>query len=179
MRRTYRFLEIGAEVSKGDFVCPELHLSNSYDCEWPFVIMLGALRVVCTNGLVVGEKLLYLRKRHVYQLGQINVREEVSTALKRFRLQVREWKGWTEKKLTPMAYTKALQTMKFGIKAREEVESGVSREAEGMDPDGFPILSVWRFYNVLTWYITHNSVSLNHQVEMENRLRAASNHLMG
>jgi hypothetical protein len=68
--------------------------------------------------------------------------------------------------------------MKLGVNASEEVESRVFSEAEGLDPDGFPILTVWGFYNVLTWHITHNSVSLNHRVEMEDRLRAAISYLM-
>jgi hypothetical protein len=178
MRRTYRFLGIGVEISKDDFVCPELLLFNSYDSEWPFTVLLAAFRVVCTNGLVVEQKLLSLRKRHVYELGEINVQEEVTTALKRFKQQARQWKGWTKRRLSSRAYSRVLESMKFGIKAREQVESAVLREADGFDPDGSPILTLWGFYNVLTWYITHNSISLNHQVEMEGRLRTASLHLM-
>jgi hypothetical protein len=179
MRRTYRFAGNAVEVKTRDPIYPELHLFNSYDKTWPFFILLGALRVVCENGLVFGQGLLYLRKRHIYQLGQINVAEEVGTALKRFNQQAREWKGWTEKKLTPRAYSKVLETMKLGIKAREKVKKRVSSEAKGVDPSGFPVITVWGFYNVLTWHITHNSVSLNHQVEMEDRLRAACLHLRG
>ena len=178
MRRTHRFLEIASEVTKGDFVCPELHLFNSYDSEWPFVVLLGAFRIVCTNGLVVGQNLLYLRKRHMYELGEINVNEEVSTALKRFRLQVRHWKRWTGRHLTPRVYGMVLESMKLGIKARDEVEGEVFREAEGFDPDGFPILTLWGFYNILTGHVTHNAVSLNHEVGMQSRLRAATSHLM-
>ena len=173
MRRIYRFLERGVEISRGDVVSPELIVLNSYDAAWPFVVLLGAFRIVCTNGLVVGQKFLHLRKRHIYELGQINVVEEVGTALKRFNQQARQWKGLTEKKLTPRAYSKVLEAMKLGIKAREEVESRIFREADGIDPDGFPILTVWGFYNVLTWHISHNSVSLNHRVELEDRLRTA------
>jgi hypothetical protein len=178
MRRTYRFLEIEVEISAGDPISPELIVFNSYDTAWPFIVLLGAFRIVCTNGLVVGEKFLHLRKRHIYELGQINVAEEIGTALKRFNQQARQWKGLTEKKLTPRAYSKVLEAMRLGIKAREEVESRIFREADGIDPDGFPILTVWGFYNVLTWHISHNSVSLNHRVEMEGRLRAAISHLV-
>jgi hypothetical protein len=179
MRRTYRFRGNAAEVKKGDPIYPELHLFNSYDKTWPFFILLGALRAVCENGLVFGHGLLYLRKRHIYQLARINVAEEVGTALKRFSQQATEWKGWTERRLTKGSYAKALEIMKLGIKAREEVKKRVSSEAKGVDPAGFPVITVWKFYNVLTWHITHNSVSLNHRVEMEERLRTACLHLMG
>jgi hypothetical protein len=179
MRRTYRFNGNAAEIEKGDLIYPEIHLLNSYDKTWPFFILLGALRAVCENGLVFGHGLLYLRRRHIYQLGQINVAEEVATALKRFNRQTMEWKGWTERRLTKGRYAKVLEIMKLGIKAREQVEQTVAEQASGFDPDGFPILSIWDFYNILAWHVTHDSVSLNHRVDMEERLRAACLHLAG
>jgi len=177
MRRTYRFTEIAVEVKEGDLVNPELHLFNSYDTKWPFIIILGAFRVICTNGLIVGEKFLHLRRRHIYEFGQINVSDEVGTALERFDQQAQEWKGWTERRLTPGVYDKVLEIMRFGIKAREAVEKRVLQEAEDFDSDGFPVITAWGFYNVLTWFISHNAVSLNHRVQMEDRLRSATFHL--
>lgn len=53
----------------------------------------------------------------------------------------------------------------------------VIREADGVPEVGFPILTVWAFYNILTWFITHMAVSLNHRVTMEERLRKAMVHL--
>jgi hypothetical protein len=179
MRRTYRFTGNAADIKKGDPIYPELHLFNSYDKTWPLFILLGALRVVCENGLVFGQGLLYLRRRHIYQLAEINVAEEVGTALKRFDQQARVWKGWTERRLTKRRFARVLEIMKFGIKAKEQVEQMVAEQARGVDSDGFTILSLWDFYNILAWHIAHNSVSLNHKVEMEDRLRAASLHLMG
>ncbi|MBU2498451.1 MAG: DUF945 domain-containing protein [Proteobacteria bacterium] len=178
MRRTYRFPETAVEINKGDLVDLELYLFNSYDRTWPLIILLGAFRLVCTNGLVVGQKYLHLRKRHVYELGQINVSEEVLTALKRFRSQTKQWKRWAGKRLTRKGCSRVLESMKPGIKATEEIQKKVNDEAEGFEPDGFAVLTVWGFYNILTWYISHYAVSLNHQVEMEGRLRRAIFHLM-
>jgi len=45
------------------------------------------------------------------------------------------------------------------------------KEAEGFEDNGFPIMSLWIFFNILTWFITHRAASLNHRVEMEKRLR--------
>jgi hypothetical protein len=68
--------------------------------------------------------------------------------------------------------------MKFGVKAKEQIELKMIKEAEGFDSNGFPILNVWEFYNALTWYVSHKAVSLNHQVEMQDRLRAAFIHFV-
>jgi len=63
--------------------------------------------------------------------------------------------------------------MKFGKNATAEIQHQIDHDASGYDNDKFPVMSLWTFYNVLTWYITHKAVSLNHRVEMENRLRIA------
>jgi hypothetical protein len=173
MRRTYRFPEISVRISGGDIVNPELHLLNSYDGTWPLMVILGAFRLVCKNGLVVQDTFLCFRKRHIVQLDQIYLEEEVSTALRRFELQTEQWKRWLAYQLTPKTYGRVMKAMRFGKKARQGIEHRIVQEAEDVDQNHFPIISIWLFYNILTWHITHRAVSLNHRVAMENRLRAA------
>jgi hypothetical protein len=173
MRRTYSFIENKVEVKKGDAVSPQLHLFNSYDTSWPFIVLLGAFRFVCANGLVVGKKFLHLRKRHVYNFDQIDIKAEVSSALRRFKLQTIQWSKWSERQFDEKTYIKVMKAMKFGKKAVEQIEGRIYQEAKGYQKNGFPNMSFWIFYNVLTWYITHRAVSLNHRVEMERRLRSA------
>ena len=173
MCRTYRFYEKSVEIKKGDTVNPQLHLFNSYDITWPFIVLIGAFQFVCANGLVVGDKYLYIRKRHVYHFDRMDIKEQVATALKRFNLQTNQWKKWTEIKLNEKIYDNVMKSMKFGKKAMEEIENRVAKEAEDFAENGFPIMNLWIFYNILTWYITHRAVSLNHRVEMERRLRLA------
>ncbi len=176
MCRIYRFFEKSVEIKKDDTVNPELHLFNSYDITWPFIVLIGAFRFVCANGLVVGDKYLYLRKRHVYDFEQMDIKEQVSTALKRFNLQTNRWKKWIELRLTEKIYANVMKAMKFGKKAVAKIESRAEQEAEDLTDNGLPIMNLWIFYNILTWYITHRAVSLNHRVEMERRLRSAMKH---
>ena len=178
MRTTYRFTEVAVEVQAGDVIKPQLHLCNSYDLSWPLIVHLGAFRVVCTNGLVVREEFFHLRKRHIIALDQMHLRKEVSTALQRFYLQTKEWKNWAERQITEDLYTEVMKAMNLGKKAAEEIEDRVHKEAEGFDGNAFPIISLWVFFNILTWYITHKAASLNHRVEMEKRLRAAMSYLI-
>jgi len=173
MRRTYRFPNVEMEIEPEDTVNPELHLFNSYDTSWPFTVLLGAFRLVCSNGLVIGKKFLHFRKRHIQDLGQIGLKDQVSTALSRFEMQTQQWKEWTERMLTTKAHNQVMKAMQFGNKATEEIENRVAQEAGDCDDKGFPIISLWEFFNILTWYITHRAVSLNHRVVLEKRLRAA------
>ena len=73
MRRKYVFPDISVEIERGDKVNPELQLYNSYDTTWPFIVILGAFRIICTNGLVVGKRFLHIRKRHVWDLEELDV----------------------------------------------------------------------------------------------------------
>jgi hypothetical protein len=176
MRRIYRFYEIPVEIKPGDTINPELQLFNSYDTSWPFIVLLGAFRVVCSNGLVIGEKYLHLRKRHVYDFDQMDIKKQVATALKRIKIQTNHWKNWAELSLTEKIYADAIKDMKFGKNAMKEIEDRTAQEAENFTDYGFPIMSLWIFFNILTWHITHRAISLNHRVEMERRLRSAIRH---
>ncbi len=174
MRMKFLFPDVEVKIDMDDVVNPELQLFNSYDITWPFIIILGAFRLICTNGLVIGQKFLHLRKRHVFDFKQIDLENEVATALKRFNLQTEQWQGWTDLHLSQKSYDDVMKAMKLGKQATVEVEDRMSQEAESFDDTGFPIMSLWVFFNVLTWYITHRAASLNHQVEMERRLRGAT-----
>lgn len=169
---TYCFHEIKVDINARDPVSPELHLLNSYDVTWPFSVLLGAFRFVCENGLVIGKKFLHIRKRHVYEIDQLDLEEQISTALKRFRRQTTLWKKWAERPLKAAEYQKIMKAMKFGKNATEDIEFRVRKDASGF-ADGYPVMSLWVFFNIITWYITHYSVSLRHRVELERRLRAA------
>ena len=173
MRCTFTFPRIAAEIQRGDIVNLQLHLSNSYDVTWPFTVVLGALRLVCTNGLVVGKKILHIKKRHVYELDDLNIEETITFATDLFQKQSGEWKDLDNIPLEPAVYGQVMEAMQFGKQATEEIVDQISQEATGYDEHDFPLMSLWAFYNVITWYLTHRAVSLNHRVEMEKRLRFA------
>ncbi len=61
MRTTYKFPGVSLPVQKGDYVNPTIEVLNSYDRSIRHIIMLGAFRLVCTNGMVVGKKFMQFR----------------------------------------------------------------------------------------------------------------------
>ena len=98
---------------------------------------------------------------------------KVSTALDRFFLQTEQWREWADQLLVVGVHAKVMEAMKLGKVAVKQIEYRMAKEATDFDKDGFPIMSVWVFFNVLTWYITHRAVSLNHRVDLERRLKKA------
>ncbi len=177
MRMKYRFTDIPIEIEPDDYIFPELQLFNSYDTTWPFIVLVGAFRFVCSNGLVIGEKFLDIRKRHVIDFDKIQLEQQIFSALEKINSQADQWKQWTDRKLTQATYTQIMKTMKFGKKATEEIEQRIQKEAQEVHDNRFPVLTLWIFFNILTWFITHRAVSLNHHVEMGKRLRSAIVHI--
>jgi len=177
MRRAYRFENIGVEIAVDDVVHLELLLFNSYDCTWPFSLILGAFRLICSNGLTVGKEFFRLRQKHIVDLDQFDLKKDVTNALSQFNKQSELWKRWTDRPLTPQIYNGVMGTMDFGLEATDSIHRRVYDDTSELDQDYFPIMSIWIFYNVLTWYITHRTVSLNHRIELERRLRKAMRYL--
>jgi hypothetical protein len=113
----------------------------------------------------------------VFHLEVLHLKEEISTALERFSEQTAEWKRWANFPLSQETYKKMMIIMELGKKASEDVNNRMYQETAHIDQGGFPLISFWIFFNILTWYITHKAVSLNHRLEMERRLRMAIDHL--
>jgi hypothetical protein len=173
MRRQYSFSDVSTQISPDDTINLELYMYNSYDLTWPFIVTLGAFRKVCSNGLVVREEYFRIKRKHSLRFDSLSIKKELSSAIKRFGMQSAEWRRWSSMPLTFKTYKRVMSARAFGKKATEEIEKRVFHDAKDSTSDGFPMITIWAFYNVLTWYITHCAVSLNHQVELESRLRVA------
>ena len=63
---TWTFPKTEVEIRKGDFVHPELIIKNSYDGSTSVDIMGGAFRLVCLNGLTIGN--VVSRKKNVHKI---------------------------------------------------------------------------------------------------------------
>ena len=125
------------------------------------------------NGILVVKN----PKEPIYGEDVFNLEEEITSALHRFLLQMQNWKRWASRPLTEFTYSKVMDAMRLGKKATEVIESRVNLKAQDYDTEGFPVLTIWTFFNILTWYATHRAVSLNHRVEIERRIRAAIAHI--
>ena len=112
-------------------------------------------------------KYYQFRKRHIFCMEDVGLEEDLNRSFRRFNLQTKEWMSWVEIPMTLTVYDRVMRTMQFGSRATDEIEERLwnSGRAETESP---PSISLWAFYNVLTWYITLRITSLNRRVEMEN-----------
>jgi len=66
-RVQYRFSFPNKKITihEKDDLIPEVVIKNSYDGSTAITVMAGAFRLVCTNGMVIGEIVDYFKNRHL------------------------------------------------------------------------------------------------------------------
>ncbi len=146
----YSLPEIKVPVSKGDLVSLELLARNSYDGSKSFTLSMGAFRLVCSNGMVLGNEFFSYTKKH-FEKG-INFLEEgfvynvVEEMIAYFSDTADVFKKMTSnsvKDADTLFNDKNLSLPKYLI---DEAKNSYTNENDN---------TVWGFYNSLTYSITH------------------------
>jgi len=152
----YTFPNIKIEIQRRDVVSLQIIVINSYDTSTSIRFLIGAFRVKCANGLVIGKGLAYYFQRHTSGLD-----------MKIFQERFRDVSRYFNKSVVP-----AMKKMGES-KLSEETSHQLFEKYE--DKKTFPVWligdarrryeeenpTVWNFYNSLTYSITHRSGGMN------------------
>jgi hypothetical protein len=174
MRATYIFKDVVAKVNQHDVLHPQIEVFNSYDSGWSRKIFFGAYRLVCTNGLTIGERAFSYRTRHDTSFRQEDVKDTLIMAMERFSDQQRIWESWVNKITMPDQYDKVISALPLSNKDVEaigkevEISSGIT-----MDAMKLKTLSVWMFFNIVCQYVTHSVNSHLKRAAIEGAMRRA------
>jgi hypothetical protein len=114
-----------------------------------------------------------MKRKHTCPIKEINIRKSLSVAMENFNLQAQTWKRWSQKPLPRKSFFKVMDVMNLGQQKADTVLERLNSQSTGKGKDGFPIITIWNFFNILTAHITHETVSINQRVVMESRLRKA------
>jgi hypothetical protein len=168
----YVFPEVRVPVGEDDMISPRVVVHGSYDTSASSGVDFGAWRLVCRNGLTMGEKTVSLRRRHTAREVLPLVMEQLDQGLEVLARQARIWTDWTERPVRPHEYEEIMEGMELGRKATEElhreVETACNLRLEGLRTR---TLTWWVLFNILTHYVTHRVRSLDRRVRLEARLR--------
>lgn len=169
METRFVFPEVSIPIRKGDLVNPQVQVLNGYDGCWGFHIIFGAFRIVCSNGLTIGEKVLQVHQRHFKKVNQFLIDGVLSESMHQFSIQTEIWKTWVDKTLTTEEAYQKIDQLNLSKKRVEELRQEVEI-SEGEVIDGQKILNQWIFFNILCQYATHK-VSENIRLDLSNRIR--------
>ena len=139
---------------EGDEIAMRLVVANSYDGSRKVQIAFGAYRLVCSNGMTIGRKLLSFNSRHVgnvsLQVAQIRKQTTILTGL--FKATAPTMRKMAS---TPLASPKKFfdgTTLRMPTYLTKIASDQFIREEDG---------TVWDAYNALTFAITHRMKKSN------------------
>jgi len=133
-----------AEVKKGDLVDFKLRAFNSYDKSMELGFEIRAMRLVCTNGLVIPKAVSRIGQRHIGDYDIKQVSENIFGKLEDLSSVVDRWRIWNTIRNT--------KETTFGFLQHASVRDRMKKEI--LD-DCLRAKNIWDLYNVFTHFTSH------------------------
>lgn len=174
MKVNIMFPEVDYQVKAGDILHPTSDIKTSYDLFWKYVVDFGAYRLVCSNGLKVGEVFESFKKRHLTGLDPNILSDTLNSGMLKFDEQTQLWQRWSETKVLDGIYEELWAELPFSKPEREKIEN---LKAAGTGTLLLPALKsgeldMYEFYNVVTQYATHEVGSEMRKIEIGPKITA-------
>lgn len=145
---TYKLDQEKVEVRKGDIVSLQFIVKNSYDGSNALQIMLGAYRLVCENGMVLGKNFFFYSHKHIGQNNN-DVPELIEKLTTQFKTTLPVMQQMAKDKITtPVEKLFAREKVKLPVYLLDEAKVAYENDKD---------FTRWGFYNALTNAITHKS----------------------
>jgi len=148
-------------VLRGDKVCPEIVIRNSYDGTVKQMVGVGYVRQICANGLMAFTSEETVSMKHSKKFGAINL-DPIFRKLENMEIKLDQFKRLSDRIVTPEELKKiALEIRtKTAIKyPKKMIESATLRAQKESYQLGAP-LSAWLVYNGFNYPLNHNETKL-------------------
>ena len=151
---SYRFPAHRIAVKEGDEMDLMITVLNSYDGSWKFMSMVGAFRLLCTNGQIIGDSFSSYYGKHTKSLDVDYAINKLEDSLEVYLHNAELWKQYPTSKITiGQANTVLLALAKDNIKLMEELNSTYQKYVFEMGHN------LWALFNTLTDWSTHSKVT--------------------
>lgn len=176
--RSYRMPAHKVDIGENDPVNLMLQVQNSYDGSRRFGMDFGAFRVLCSNGLVIGENMCAVKAKHTDGLDINSVTNHLNDAIEVFQQSNGQWSQWQETPC-PDGIPQSVIGNIGGVSdtAKERILDHYHHEAQNLGRN------IWVLYNSLTWWSTHEEVKESAQANAsaivmarQQKVRLALNH---
>ncbi len=154
-------------VGEGDSVILRLVVINSYDGSCNFQVQAGGFRIVCTNGLVTGEKFMSLSARHTGDIQLEHVTKKIETVVSSFKGMGLYWKQLIETPLSDV-HADRIITELASDKGKVSMNKWNMFDALYNDHKRDLGANYWAMYNTLTAWSTHYKVNESNIANLEN-----------
>ena len=166
------------DVKAGDPVVPLFRGFNSYDSSLKIGSEYGAMRLVCTNGMVVGEVDSSSSRRHLGDVSAQWVRNHIFAGVTAFT-ETTAFLGYlAQKMIKSQDYEILWAELPFTQKEREKIEALPLLGFDGDTLQSHSLsgqVSAWMVQAALTQYNTHEMRSPNRSVEIAPKIGQVMN----
>ncbi len=178
MRVRYTFKDVNYEVRPGDSIHPTFESYASHDTSLAQRFDVGAYRLICTNGMKIGELFAKYKKKHVESLDLEVAKAMINTGMKNFSEAQRLLVSFTERQ----ALAKEVfmyEALPFNPGERFDIETHIKRKGkvikwDDKEPDSRKVeINMYDLYNIYTDVASHNVLDMNRQLRIEDGIAKA------
>ncbi len=150
---SYRFPAHRIAVTEGDEMDLMITVLNSYDGSWKFMSMVGAYRMLCTNGQIIGDSFSSYYGKHTKSLDVEYAINKLEDSLEVYLQNAELWKQYPTVKINIReANNVLLQLANGNDKMMELLNSTYQKYVFEMGHN------LWALFNTLTDWSSHAEV---------------------
>lgn len=148
---TYTFPAHRIEVKKDDPMDLKISVLNSYDGSWKFMSLVGALRLACLNGQVIGDFFSSFYGKHTMNLDTEVAVDRLETSLDVYLQNAEYWKQYPKISVTDLQ----AQNVFLNLAGTSKVLNGVLEDIYSKYTDDMGS-NLWALFNTLTDWSSHS-----------------------
>ena len=148
---TYTFPAHRIEVKKDDPMDLKISVLNSYDGSWKFMSLVGALRLACLNGQVIGDFFSSFYGKHTMNLDTDAAVDRLETSLDVYLQNAEYWKQYPKISVTDLQ----AQNVFLNLAGTSKVLNGVLEDIHVKYVDEMGS-NLWALFNTLTDWSSHS-----------------------
>lgn len=148
---TYTFPAHRIEVKKDDPMDLKISVLNSYDGSWKFMSLVGALRLACLNGQVIGDFFSSFYGKHTMNLDTDVAVDRLETSLDVYLQNAEYWKQYPKISVTDLQ----AQNVFLNLAGTSKVLNGVLEDIYSKYTDEMGS-NLWALFNTLTDWSSHS-----------------------
>jgi len=150
---SYRFPAHRIAVTEGDEMDLQINVLNSYDGSWKFMSLVGAYRMLCTNGQIIGDNFSSYYGKHTKSLDVDYAINKLENSLGVYLQNAELWKQYPTSKINIRQANNVLLTLANGNdKMMELLNSTYQKYVFEMGHN------LWALFNTLTDWSSHAEV---------------------
>lgn len=150
---SYRFPAHRVAIKEGDEMDLQINVLNSYDGSWKFMSLVGAYRLLCTNGQIIGDSFSSYYGKHTKSLDIDYAINKLEDSLEVYLHNAELWKRYPTSKITIHQANNVLLRLSNGNdKMMELLNSTYQKYVFEMGHN------LWALFNTLTDWSSHADV---------------------